>query len=178
MYFLVMDKFIPASLGNTPKEIYQAWRAYGHPWPGQVTVGWCCDFGLAFEWGQGGLERCFSIDGMPVVSEPTPDELNKMHDSLERGTLQIESRRITGLGSFTYVNGGQVMRVLHQATGIAPAPDESPEPIPQACVCDKCGERDGEEPHFCPYQTDVKDNRDPYYCNCCTGCRRDCLESI
>lgn len=34
------------------------------------------------------------------------------------------------------------------------------------------------EAHSCPYQSDVNDDHDEGYCNCCSDCEQQCADDI
>ncbi len=41
----------------------------------------------------------------------------------------------------------------------------------------KCGAPASEEPHTCPYQYDVHNDRE-YECRCCERCQQNCADDI
>jgi hypothetical protein len=45
---------------------------------------------------------------------------------------------------------------------------------PRLC---KCGNPAGDM-HSCPYASDINDDDDPEYCNCCEDCTLQCVEEI
>lgn len=40
------------------------------------------------------------------------------------------------------------------------------------------GKNPADEPHECPYQSEINDDNDLEYCTCCSDCRRECLDNI
>lgn len=44
--------------------------------------------------------------------------------------------------------------------------------------CDECNGCSGEWPHLCPYQTNVRNNFNPEFCNCCDACKTACASAI
>ena len=45
------------------------------------------------------------------------------------------------------------------------------------CENFSCKKEGTPEPHPCPYQWDINDNKEPY-CNCCKECEGECAQDI
>jgi hypothetical protein len=43
--------------------------------------------------------------------------------------------------------------------------------------CDRCG-KPSSGLHSCPYASEINDNDDPEYCNCCDDCTHECCMDI
>ena len=45
-------------------------------------------------------------------------------------------------------------------------------------VCSRCEKNPADCLHSCPYQSDINDNEDPEYCDCCQNCTYECAMDI
>lgn len=128
-----MTASIPA-LGSNGREIYQAWRALseGPPPPGETIVGIIPGEGL-FGWQEGRIVRLYrqwrrvrygarcAISTWEFASEA---DVRFLHEAIDRGIFQVERQVSPGAwGLWPKQNGGDTVKVLHQATGI-PLPQE------------------------------------------------------
>ena len=112
----------PPSLGTTGKEIWQGWKNLTgtEVMPGEVVVGVDVNNGGVFSWSGDELMRSETNAkaGTALMRPATKAEIEGIHDSIDRGGLQIESRKITGaMGQYPKVDGGKTSKVIHQATG-------------------------------------------------------------
>jgi len=44
--------------------------------------------------------------------------------------------------------------------------------------CNGCNGKGSEESHSCPYESDINNNPDENYCNCCDNCQQECCDDI
>ena len=44
--------------------------------------------------------------------------------------------------------------------------------------CSRCNKKSSNGHHPCPYQSEINDNDDTEYCNCCNDCKKECLGDI
>jgi len=45
-------------------------------------------------------------------------------------------------------------------------------------LCEKCKTNPAQEPHQCPYHSEINGDNDPAYCNCCHECVQHCNMEI
>lgn len=111
------------SLGSTGREIYKSWRELT-AYPGEEIIGVAlggpmfCFHGLGRELQVS--EKFRQPDGsyIATVRDPTEEEVDTLHEAIDRGWLQIEGRKRTGcLGVRPFVDAGRVVRIYHQSTG-------------------------------------------------------------
>ncbi len=50
----------------------------------------------------------------------------------------------------------------------------TPECKPEKCECDDLSI----EPHYCPFEDEVKGNSSDDYCTCCASCERECSRNV
>lgn len=115
----------PPSIGKTGKEIWQRWKNLTgvEVMPGETVVAIDVHNGGVFFWSGDELMRqdnAKTSQGATVAGmrPATKKEIEGLHDSIDRGALQIESRAITGaMGVYTRVDAGATKKVIHRATG-------------------------------------------------------------
>jgi len=110
------------SLGDTGKAIWQGWKGMVgiNVMPGESIVGVDVHNGGQYFWSGDELMRSTTNakQGYALSRPATKAEIEGLHDSIDRGGLQIESRVNTGAtGMFPKGDGGKTTRVFHQATG-------------------------------------------------------------
>ena len=109
------------SLGNTGKQIIGAWRSLQgvQVAPGETVVGWDVNGGGTYAFINDRLVKLRRNDkGFETTyAEATDNDWQDVSDALDRGALQVEVRKITGLGGYQKSDAGKTVRVLHQATG-------------------------------------------------------------
>jgi hypothetical protein len=52
--------------------------------------------------------------------------------------------------------------------------DSNAPTVEDKCTC----VTEPQEPHSCPYASEITDNYDPTYCNCCSYCEHQCCMDI
>jgi hypothetical protein len=115
-------KHISPSLGNTSREIWNAWKEI-RAYPRQIIVGVVCGTGCFAFNSRGEMKvcerfKCSNGAYISTVREPTKAELDDLDEAIQRGWIQIESHMISGCtGTYVYSNAGQTVKVHHQATG-------------------------------------------------------------
>jgi broad specificity phosphatase PhoE/2'-5' RNA ligase len=115
----------PPSLGQTGREIYQAWRALAEgPQPPRASIeGYVPGLGR-FGMRGGKIQVLHSTHmgrgrGYASTSrDATASEIQALHDAIDRGQFQVEQRTVRGaLGVREHADAGALEKVLHQATG-------------------------------------------------------------
>ena len=109
------------SLGVTGKQILGAWRSIQgvQVAPGETVVGRDVNGGGTYAFINDRLVKLRRNDrGFETTyTEATDGDWQNVSDALDRGALQVEVRKITGLGGYQKADAGKTVRVLHQATG-------------------------------------------------------------
>ena len=109
------------SLGVTGKQILGAWRSIQgvQVAPGETVVGRDVNGGGTYAFINDRLVKLRRNDrGFETTyTEATDGDWQDVSDALDRGALQVEVRKITGLGGYQKADAGKTVRVLHQATG-------------------------------------------------------------
>ena len=109
------------SLGSTGKQIIDTWRSLQgvQVAPGETVVGWDVNGGGTYAFINDKLIK-LKRDNKGFEStytDATDADWQAVSDALDRGALQVEVRKITGLGNYPKVDAGKTVKVLHQATG-------------------------------------------------------------
>ena len=109
------------SLGSTGKQIVSEWRSLQGTKvaPGETVVGWDVNGGGTYAFINDKLVK-LKRDNKGFEStytDATDADWQDVSDALDRGALQVEVRKITGLGNYLKVDAGKTVKVLHQATG-------------------------------------------------------------
>ncbi len=108
----------PPSIGNTKRDIYEAWRKLGTFHYGRLVVGFVPAVG-SFSLGYDGkISKHIPKNnrGMSTVEIASSDDLEEIDRAVDNGTFQVEARPITGVADTTgYREEGTV--IYHQATG-------------------------------------------------------------
>lgn len=115
----------PPLLGTTGKSIWQGWKALQgvNVAPGNAVEARDVNNGGIYGWTSGGelmrLEKIKSGRNWIATMRPaTKAEIEGLHESIDRGALQVEVRRITGAGGeWSSEDAGALVSVVHQATG-------------------------------------------------------------
>ena len=109
------------SLGDTGKQIIDAWRSLQGTKvaPGETVVGWDVNGGGTYAFINDKLVKLKRDNkGFEATyTEATDADWQDVSDALDRGALQVEVRKITGLGNYQKVDAGKTVKVRHQATG-------------------------------------------------------------
>lgn len=45
-------------------------------------------------------------------------------------------------------------------------------------LCPVCQKNPAEELHSCPYEADIHNNPDEFFCTCCAACTQNCADEI